>query len=142
MLFIITPINFTRNSELIRIKQEDHILSMSNVGLIFFLAISCQLNTSKIGITILSLFQLKLCNLQNRNHLKSIYLATFYSPRKILETVHLIFLSNTTLQDETNKIWFTKIGYSQLEICIFETCIQICEINQKINSIHTNSRGP
>ena len=85
---------------------------MLTVGLKNFLARACQHKTRKFGITILSLFELKLCNLQDKNHLKSIYLSTFYSPKKILEIVDLIFLSNTTLQDETNKIWFTKIGHS------------------------------
>ena len=81
MLCIFTPINFIRNQQLIRIKYEDHITSMFTVGLIFFLAISCQHKTNKIGITILSPSKLKLCNLQDRNYFKSIYLAQFNSPR-------------------------------------------------------------
>ena len=82
MLCIFTPINFTRNQQIIRIKYEDHIQSVTTASLVLFLARACQHKTSKIGITILSLFQLKLCNLQDGNHLKSIYLAAFYSPRK------------------------------------------------------------
>ena len=54
MLCIFTPINSTRNQQLIRIKYEDHIQSMFSLGLIFFLARACQLKTNKIGITILS----------------------------------------------------------------------------------------
>ena len=60
--------------------------------------------------------KLKLCHFQDRNHLKSSYLATFYSPRKIQETMHLIFLSNTTLNEESNKIWFAKIGHLQVNL--------------------------
>ena len=85
---------------------------MTTVGLVFFLAIACEYKLNKIGITIFAHTKLKLCIFQDRNHLKSIYLATFYSPRKILEIVYLIFLSNTTLHEESNKIWFTKIGHS------------------------------
>ena len=43
---------------------------------------------------------------------KSIYQTLFYPPRKIQEIVHFIFLSNTTLHEEPNKIWFTRIGHS------------------------------
>ena len=43
---------------------------------------------------------------------KSIYLALFYSPRKIQEIVYFIFLLNTTLHEEPNKIWYTQIGHS------------------------------
>ena len=82
MLCIFTSFNFTRNQQLIRIKYEDHIKSMPTIGLIFFLAISCQHNISKIGITILSPTQLKLCNLQDRNYFKSTYLAQFNSLEK------------------------------------------------------------
>ena len=85
---------------------------MTTTSLVFFQARSCQYKLDKIGITIFTHTKLMLCILQDKNHLKSIYLAIFYSPRKMLETVHLIFLSNTTLEDETNKIWFTKIGHS------------------------------
>ena len=82
MLRIFTPINFTRNQQLIRIKYEDRIQSMTTTSLVFFLAIACQHKTSKIGITILSPFLLKLCNLQDRNYFKTTYLAQFNSPRK------------------------------------------------------------
>ena len=58
------------------------------------------------------MYQAQVMHFQDRNHLKSIYIAPFYSPRKIIETVHLIFLSNTTLHDESKKIWFTPLGHS------------------------------
>ena len=48
MLCILTPINFTRIQQLIKIKQEDHILSMLTIGLIFFLARACQHKISKL----------------------------------------------------------------------------------------------
>ena len=76
---------------------------MTTASLVFFLARAYQYKLNKIRITIFAHTKLKLCILQDKNHLKSIYLATFYSPRKIPETMHLIFLSNTTLQDETKK---------------------------------------
>ena len=85
---------------------------MLTAGLVFFLARACQHKIRKIGITILSLPQLKLCILQDCKQFKSTYLAPFNSPRKISETVQFIFLSNTTFHEEPNKIWFTKIGHS------------------------------
>ena len=36
MLCIFTPINFTRNQQLIRIKYEDHIQIMTTESLVFF----------------------------------------------------------------------------------------------------------
>ena len=65
----------------------------------------------KIGITFLSLSYLKFSILQVWKHSKSIYLALFYSPRKIQETVDFIFLSDTKLHEESNKIWFTQFGH-------------------------------
>ena len=65
MLCIFTPFNFTRNQQLIRIKCEDLISSMPTIGSVFFLARACQHKTSKIGIIILSLSQLKLYILQD-----------------------------------------------------------------------------
>ena len=82
MLCIFTLFNFTRNQQLIRIKYKDHITSMFTVGLIFFLARPCQHKTIKIGITILSHSQLKLCTSQDINYFKSTYLAQFNSPIK------------------------------------------------------------
>ena len=84
---------------------------MLTVGLVIFLARVCQNKIIKIGITFLSLSEIKLCILQDGKHLKSIYLALFYSPRKIPETVDFIFLSNTTLHEKYNKIWFTQFGH-------------------------------
>ena len=52
-LCIFTPFIFTRNQQLIKVKQEDHIPSIPTVGLAFFLARACQHKTSKIGTTIL-----------------------------------------------------------------------------------------
>ena len=52
----VTPINFTRNQKLIRIKYEDHIQSMTIESLVFFLARAYQHKTSKIRIIILSPF--------------------------------------------------------------------------------------
>ena len=82
---------------------------MLTIGLVFLLAKACQHKIRKIGITILSLSLLKLCILQDWKHLKSIYLAPFYSPRKILEIVHFIFLSNTTLHEESKKFGSPKL---------------------------------
>ena len=115
-LCIFTPNNFTRNQHLIKVKQKDHIPSMHTIGLVFFLARACQHKTNKIGITIFALLQLKLCILQDRNKFKSTYLAQFNSLIKIPQTIDFIFLSNSTLQDESKKIWFTPFGYSQLQI--------------------------
>ena len=70
---------------------------MLTVDLIFFLARACQYKLNKFGITIFAHTKLKLCIFQYRNHLKSIYLATFNSSRKTSQTVGFIFLSNTTL---------------------------------------------
>ena len=107
MLSIFTPFIFTRNQQLFKIKQEDHIPSMSTVGLVFFLARVCQHKTIKIRITILALPQLKMCILQDGNKFKSTYLAQFNSHRKISQTVGFIFLSNSTLHDECSKIQIT-----------------------------------
>ena len=46
-----TPFIFTRNQQLIKVKQEDHIPSIPTVGLAFFLARACQHKPNKIGIT-------------------------------------------------------------------------------------------
>ena len=54
MLCIFTPINFTRNQQLIRIKYEDRIQSMTTTSLVFFLARACQQKTNEIRITNLS----------------------------------------------------------------------------------------
>ena len=43
-------------------------------------------------------------DMQDGNKFKSTYLAQFNSPRKISQTVGFIFLSNSTLHDESNKI--------------------------------------
>ena len=79
-LCIFTLFIFTRYQQLIKVNQEDHVSSMPTIGLIFFLARACQHKTNKIGITILSRFQLKIYNLQDCKHSKSIYLNTFSSP--------------------------------------------------------------
>ena len=55
---------------------------MPTIGLVFFLAKACQHKTNKMGITFLAFLELKLCILQDRNNLKTIYIATFYSPKK------------------------------------------------------------
>ena len=92
MLLIFFPIIFLRKHHLLIDKQKDPTSIKSNASLLFFLARACQHKTRKIGIIILSLSQLKLYILQDCKHSKSTYLATFYSPLKILETVHFIFL--------------------------------------------------
>ena len=66
-LCIFTPINFTRNQHLIKVKQKDHIPSMPTVGLVFFLSRASKHKTHKIRITFLAFVQLKLCILQDRN---------------------------------------------------------------------------
>ena len=58
------PIFFLRKCHLLIDKQKDHISIKFTASLIFFLARACQHKTSKIGITILSLFQLKIVNIQ------------------------------------------------------------------------------
>ena len=82
MLSIFIPFNFTRNQQLIKIKQEDHISSMLTIGLIFFLARACQHKTRKIGITILSHPQLKLHILQNYKHSKALIQLYFIHQQK------------------------------------------------------------
>ena len=72
MLLIFFPINFLRKHHLLIDKQKDHILIKFTASLLFFLSRECQHKTSKIGITILSPIQLKLCNLQDRNHIKAV----------------------------------------------------------------------
>ena len=57
-------------------------------------------------------FLAQVMQFQARNYFKSTYLAQFNSPRKIPEIVDFIFLSNSTVLDEYNKIWFTPFGYS------------------------------
>ena len=115
-LCIFTPIIFTRNQQIIKVKQKDHISIMYSVGLVFFLARACQHKTSKIGITIFALPQLKICILQDRNNLKALIQLNLISPRKISQTVGFIFLSNSKLHDEPNKFWFTQFGHSQLQL--------------------------
>ena len=77
---------------------------MPTVGLAFFQARAYQHNTS--------IFFAQDMILQDGHKFKSTYVAKFNSPRKILQTVDFIFLSNSTLQDECNKIWFTPFEYS------------------------------
>ena len=108
MLLIFIPIIFLRKHHLLIDKQKDHISIKFTASLLFFLGRECQHKIIKIGITILSLPQLKLYILQDCKQFKSIYLASFNSPRKISEIVHFIFLSNTTLHEESNKIWLTQ----------------------------------
>ena len=108
--------NFLIKHHLLKDKQKDLTPIKFTASLVFFLVRSCQHKIRKIRITILSLPYLKLCILQDYKQFKSTYLVPFNSPRKIIETVHFIFLSNTTLQEESNQIWFTKIGHSKLEI--------------------------
>ena len=64
MLHIFIPIFFLRKCHLLIDRQKDHISIKFTATLIFFLARACQHKTSKIGITILSLFQLKIVNIQ------------------------------------------------------------------------------
>ena len=64
MLHIFIPIIFLKKCHLLIDKQKDHISIQFTASLIFFIARACQHKTSKIGITILSLFQLKISNLQ------------------------------------------------------------------------------
>ena len=78
---------FVFSPHLCKIKQEDHIPSMPIVGLVVFLARACKHKTSKIGMTIFALPQLKICILQDGNTYKSTYLPQFNSPRKIPQTV-------------------------------------------------------
>ena len=128
MLCIFTPINSTRNQQLIRIRYEDHIQSMLTVGLIFFLARACQHKTSKIGITILSSFQLKLCNLQDTNTFRSTYFTQFNSTRKYpkqqisysYQILH--FMMNLTkfvsshLDTPSSRYEFLKVVFKSLKI--------------------------
>ena len=111
-LCFFTPFIFTRNQQLFKIKQEDHIPSMLTGGLVFFLSRECQHKINKIRITTLSFPQLKLCILQDINYFKTTYLAQFNSPRKIPQIVSFIFLSNSTLHYESNKILFTQFRHS------------------------------
>ena len=92
MLHIFIPIIFLRKYHLLIDNQKDPTPNKFTASLLFFLARAYQYKISKIGIIILSLFQLKLHILQNCKHSKSTYPAIFYSPIKILETVCLIFL--------------------------------------------------
>ena len=46
------PFIFFRSLQLFKIKQEDHIPSMPTIGLVFFLARSCQHKPNKMRITI------------------------------------------------------------------------------------------
>ena len=64
ILHIFIPIFFLIKCHLLIDKQKDHISIKFTVRLIFFLARACQHKTNKIGITILSFFQLKISNLQ------------------------------------------------------------------------------
>ena len=48
MLYIFTPFIFTRIQQIIKVKQKDHISSMSSVGLVYFLARECQHKTKKL----------------------------------------------------------------------------------------------
>ena len=77
MLHIFIPIIFLKKCHLLMDKQKDHISIKFTASLISFLARVCQHKTSKIEITILSHFQLKIYNLQDCKHSKSIYLNTF-----------------------------------------------------------------
>ena len=59
------PIFFLRKYHLLIDKQKDPTLIKFIASLLFFLARACQHKTSKIGITISSLFQLKISILQD-----------------------------------------------------------------------------
>ena len=84
---------------------------MFTASLLFFLARACHHKTRKIGIIILSLFELEIYILQYSKHSKSTYLAIFYSPIKILETAHLIFYEILHFIRNT-----TKFGSPKLDI--------------------------
>ena len=84
---------------------------MLTVGLLFVLAIACQLKTSKIGITIYHLPSSSYAIYKIETILKALILINLIL-QKIPKIVDFIFLSNCTLQDESNKICFTKIGHS------------------------------
>ena len=96
------PIIFLKKCHLLIDKQKEHISIKFTASLIFFLARECQYKTNKIRIIILSHFQLKIYNLQDCKHSKSIYLTTFKSTIKISELYIsyfykiLHFLRNTT----------------------------------------------
>ena len=51
---------------------------------------------------------------------KSTYLNTFKFPIKILETVHIIFLQNTTIHEGHHKICFTRFGSPQPNLSFFK----------------------
>ena len=77
MLHIFISTNFLRNYHLLINKQKDHIQIKFTASSLFLLASAYQYKTHKIGITILGVFQLKISNLQNYKHTKSIYLNAF-----------------------------------------------------------------
>ena len=142
MLCIFTPINFTRSQQLIRIKQEDHIQSMTTASLVFFIARSCQHKTNKIGITILSLFQLKLCNLQYRNHLKSIYLATFYSLEKSQKQCISYFYQILHFKMKLTKFGSPKLDTPSLRYEFLKHVFKSVKTNKKIKDTQTDRWGP
>ena len=56
-------------------------------------------------------FLAQVMNFTRLKQFKSTYIDPFNSPRKTSQIVGFIFLSITTLHDETNKIWFTPFGH-------------------------------
>ena len=124
MLLIFILMNFLIKHHLLKDKQKDPTPIKFTTSSTFFLTRASQHKISKIGITILSFSQLKLCILQDCKPFKSTYLAPFNSPIKTSQTVGFIFLSNSTLHDESNKPWFTTFGHSQLKLCILKDCKQ------------------
>ena len=82
MLHIFIPISFLKKHHLLIDKQKDPTSIKFTASLLFFLARACQHKTSKIGITILSLPQLKLCILKIANNLKALLQIHLILPEK------------------------------------------------------------
>ena len=96
MLCIFTLFIFTRNQQLIKVKQEDHIPSIPTVGLAFFLARACQHKTSKIGMTIFALLQLKICIYKMETNLKALIQLNLIPIKNILNSRYHIFIKQYT----------------------------------------------
>ena len=116
MLHIFILMNFLRKHHLLKDKQKDPTPIKFTANSTFFLTIASQHKISKIGITILSLSQLKLYILQDCKQFKSIYLAKFNSPRKTLQTISLVFLARSC-QHKTRKIRIAILSPIQLKFC-------------------------
>ena len=99
MLLIFILMNFLRKHHLLKDKQKDPTPIKFTASSTFFLTRASQHKIRKNGITFFSYSQLQLCIFQGLIQVKSTFLALFHSLRRLSQTMHFIFLINTTHHD-------------------------------------------